>query len=351
MSKICPSTSSRVRSTRTSPAGWKRLGALLGLLLASFALVGCGPELGPIAKLAAIASPGLPEVSDPSVLRVDSQYYVYGSNNNLRAPVTETLDINRYYTIGDKNRITHEGMPIPAPWAAKPNQLWAPTVGQFGSRWVMFFAADRRNPPQPQNPQCIGRAWANSPSGPFVAEGAPFSCGLDGVGGALDPQLFTDPVGQNYLIVAFGNTETPLRSIPLDGNANASGGPSELLSRQHPWEYHFIEQPAMTYDYERGNFLLSYSAGYWFESSYSTGIARCSTPTGPCTSDPSGPWISSSNGRSAPGGLSFFTDTTGRSQTIFSTFQAGWETPVGGRGASVMPLTLRPAVGVGDVVK
>ncbi len=53
----------------------------------------------------------------------------------------------------------------------------------------------------------------------------------------------------------------------------------------------------MTYDYERGNFLLSYSAGKWWESNYSTGIARCSSPTGPCTSDPSGPWISSSNGR------------------------------------------------------
>ncbi len=53
------------------------------------------------------------------MVRVDSQYYVYGSNNNLRAPVTETLDITRYYTLQDKNRITHEGMPNPAPWAAR----------------------------------------------------------------------------------------------------------------------------------------------------------------------------------------------------------------------------------------
>ncbi len=76
---------------------------------------------------------------------------------------------------------------------------------------------------QPQNAQCVGRAWANSPSGPFVAESTPFTCGTDGVGGALDPQLFTDPGGQNFLLVAFGDTETPLRSIPLNGNADAIG--------------------------------------------------------------------------------------------------------------------------------
>lgn len=345
------STSIGAGPTRPGRRLVRRVGGVVVLLFACLAVVGCGPELGPVAKLLAIAQPGLPEVSDPSVVRVDSQYYVYGSNNNLRAPVTETLDITRYYTLQDKNRITHEGMPNPAPWAANSQQLWAPTVGQFGSRWVMFFSADRRNPPQPQNAQCVGRAWASSPSGPFVAESTPFTCGTDGVGGALDPQLFTDPGGQNFLLVAFGDTETPLRSIPLNGNADAIGGASELLPRQHPWEYHFIENPAMTYDYERGNFLLSYSAGKWWESNYSTGIARCSTPTGPCTSDPSGPWISSSNGRTGPGGLSFFTDTTGRSQTIFSTFQAGWETTVGGRSASVMPLTLKPVVGVGDIVK
>ena len=52
----------------------------------------------------------------------------------------------------------------------------------------------------------------------------------------------------------------------------------------------------MVYDWTRGNYLLTYSAGKWWERNYSTGIARCAAPTGPCTSDPSGPWIASSAG-------------------------------------------------------
>jgi len=328
-----------------------RVLSLALLLSAAAALAGCGPELGPLWKLGEIARPTLPETSDPAVVRVDSDYYIYGSNNHLRAPVTHTRDIDASYSLAEKNRITREAMPQPAPWAANPRQFWAPSVGQAGGRWVMFFSADRRNPPQPQNPQCIGRAWADSPLGPFVAEPLPFTCGTDGVGGALDPEFFTDAAGQHYLLAAFGDTETPLKSIPLDTWANATGPAADLLGRRFPWEYHFIEQPSMTYDYTRGNYLLAYSAGKWFEREYSTGIARCSGPMGPCTSDESGPWIASSAGRTGPGGLSWFSDTTGRGRAIFSTFQAGWETQNGGRSATVAPLTLDPVVALGDVVK
>ena len=335
--------------TRARPR--RRVLSFALLLLGAVALAGCGPELGPVAKLAAIWQPTLPELSDPSVLRVDSKYYVYGSNNHLRAPVTETFDIDRAYTLSEKNRLTHEGMPTQPAWASSTKQFWAPTVAQMDGRWIMFFSADRRNPPQPWNAQCVGRAWSNSPSGPFVPDPSPFTCGLGGVGGALDPEVFTDNDGRSYLLVAFGDTESPLHSIPLDWWGNPAGDAVPILTRQHPWEYHFIEQPAMTYDWTRGSYLLAYSAGRWWEAAYSTGIARCSSPVGPCTSDPSGPWIASSNGRTGPGGLSFFSDTTGRGRAIFSSFQAGWETQVGGRSGTVMPLTLDPAVGLGDVVK
>ena len=312
---------------------------------------GCAPELGALFKLQTISEPSLPETSDPSVVRVDTQFYIYGSNNHLRAPVTKTTNIDRTYSLGEKNALTTNAMPTSAAWVASPQQLWAPTVGRFGSRWVMFFGADRRYPPQPNNPQCVGRAWATNPEGPFVPEPQPFTCGLDQVGGALDPELTSDAQGNQFLLVAFSDTDAPLHSIPLDANANAAGPPVQILARQYGWEYHFIENPSMAYDYTRGNYLLTYSAGVWWERDYSTGIARCSTPVGPCTSDPSGPWIASSAGRTAPGGLSFFTDTTGQARAIFSTFAEGRETQNGGRSATIMPLTLSPIVGLGPVVK
>lgn len=325
---------------------WSRfvLGAIavLGLVVAT----GC---LGPVTKLSRIEAVRFPETSDPSVVRVGSTYYVYGSNNHLRAPVFVTTDIDRAYTLSQKNARTHEGMPTKPAWAASSTQLWAPTVGRFGSRWVMYFSADRRNPPQPHNPQCIGRAWASSPAGPFVPEAGPWHCGIGGVGGALDPELFTDATGRRYLLVAFGDTESPLHTIPLDSRGGAAGPPSVLLGRQHPWEYHFIEQPAMVWDPVRRNYVLTYSAGRWYEAGYSIGIARCATPTGPCFSDPSGPWVRSSNGRSGPGAMSFFHDTDGATRAIFASFRAGSETTNGGRSASVYYVRFDPKMELSTV--
>jgi len=152
-------------------------------------------------------------------------------------------------------------------------------------------------------------------------------CGLRGVGGALDPQIFTDPWGRNYLLVAFGDTESPIHSIPLDAAGNLAGAPVALLRREHPWEYHFIDNPAVLYDPVRESYVLTYSAGRWWEPRYSTGIARCASPVGPCFSDPTGPWIASSNSRTGPGGLSFSRDRDGATRAVFSTFAAGGVRP------------------------
>jgi hypothetical protein len=105
----------------------------------------------------------------------------------------------------------------------------------------------------------------------------------------------------------------------------------------------------MHFDAARGDYLLTYSAGVWFQAGYSTGVARCTTPAGPCTSDPTAPWLASSAGRSGPGGLSFFDDTTGATRVIFATFPAGAETTVGGRSASVMRFTTTPSVSLAPV--
>ena len=342
-------TSVHDTDTRTPQRRTRRVAALL-LLGAALLVVGCGPELGPVFKLRQLAGPQLPETSDPSAVVYGDHFYVYGSDNHLRAPVTRLTDISRGYSLAEKNALTTEAMPTQPAWAAR-RQTWAPTVAPVGGRWLMLFSADRPNPPQPWNPQCVGRAWADGPLGPFVPEPWPADCGIGGVGGALDPQFFRDPLtGQNWMLVAYGDTEAPLHALPIDEAGNL-GAATAILARQHPWEYHFIENPAMVYDPVRGNYLLTYSAGKWWEAQYSTGIARCSTPAGPCTSDPTGPWIAASYGRTGPGGLSFVTDNVGSVFGVYSTFAEGRESQNGGRAASFMPLTLEPAVGLGPVVK
>lgn len=338
-----PNATPRLRRRRSRNAGLATL--LLGVV--TLITTGC---LGPVTKLSRIEAVRFPETSDPSVVRVGDTYYIYGSNNHLRAPVFITKDIGRAYSLGEKNLQTREAMPTKPAWTRSSTQFWAPTVGRFGNRWVMFFSADRINPPQPHNAQCIGRAWATSPAGPFTPEARPWSCGIGGAGGALDPELFTDAEGRRFLLAAFGDTNSPIHTIPLDGNANASGAPVTLLQRKHPWEYHFIEQPAMVFDPVRKNYILAYSAGRWFEGRYSTGIARCATPTGPCFSDPNGPWVASSNGRTGPGAMSFFHDADGATRAIFATFSAGRESTNGGRSASVYYVDFDPSMAL-TVVK
>lgn len=313
--------------------------AVLAVLLVS----GCQVPLGPVTKLASITNVRFPEMSDPFVVQYGGEYFMYGSNNDRRAPITRVTDLNRGYSPNDKHSLTVEGMPAKPLWARSATQLWAPTVAQFGTRWVMFFSADRVDPPDPANPQCIGRASAASPAGPFEPEPWPIQCG-EGGHGALDPELFTDHEGRRWLLAAFGNTNTPIQAIALDSNANLVDFAKPILGRNYPWEYHFIENPSMAYDPVAGNYLLTYSAGLWYEPAYSTGIARCTTPTGPCVGDPSGPWIASSNGRSAPGGLSLFLDAAGNLRAIFSTFAAGAETTSGGRSASTMYVSLEPSL-------
>lgn len=297
--------------------------------------------LGPLERTIGVDPPVLPNVSDPSVVTFEGEYYVYASDHHHRAPVTVVDDIDT--AIGGLAWFlsTHDAMPVPPAWAANDRQHWAPTVGRVGDRWVMFFGTDRRDPPQPHNAQCIGRAFADHPAGPFVADPTPFDCGIGGAGGALDPELFTSADGRTWLLMTYSDTDAPIRSVRLDERADAVGGVTTILDRRWGWEYWFIENPSMTHDPIRGDYVLAYSAGRWSEPGYSTGVARCSTPAGPCASNPTGPWISSGRGRTGTGGFTFFTDLDGRTRGMLSSWQDGAELQVP-RAASTLQVSFSP---------
>ncbi|MFZ4519326.1 MAG: family 43 glycosylhydrolase [Microthrixaceae bacterium] len=229
-------------------------------------------------------------------------------------------------------------MPIPPAWAV-PNSIWAPTVEKIGGRFVMFFAAKRPNPPDPTNPECIGRAVAASPEGPYTPDAVPFTCGLNNEKGALDPSFFRDRDGSLTLLVALGGTETNIWGIPLTAEGAAAAFPTPLLTRKQPWEKFFLENPSMVFDGEY--YLLAYSAGDWRLPDYSTGLARCRTPLGPCSSNPVGPWLSSAGGLSGTGGLSFFIGVDGSLFAAMHAYRAGDEGERGKRDTYLVPVDLR----------
>ncbi len=272
---------------------------------------------GQVVRPASFGPVVIENAADSDVMVVGGVHYVFSTRNFRNVPVRVVRNIDA--PMGEAYSATVDAMPSPVPWASR-QEVWAPTARRIGSRYVMFFSAPRRNPPDPANPHCIGRAFASAPAGPYVPDPQPFNCGFDGVRGALDPSIYVAPDGSITLLGAFGGSAMNLRAIRLDGNANAISGPIDLLARTQPWEQWFLENPSMTFD--GTDYLLAYSAGRWQEPSYVTGIARCATPVGPCNSSPAGPWLASAGGRVGPGGLSFFTGADGRARVIFHTYPA-----------------------------
>lgn len=304
------------------------------MALGAFVAGACepAPPLGTVVQHSA-TSPNWGRGGDPFVMLDGSTYYVFSSNTNMRLPITPVTDLNATYTEQAFYAASVEGMPSKPSWATG-EILWAPTVVHAPGRYVLWFAANRYNPPDPANKQCIGRAFAFSPAGPYIPEQTPFSCGIDGIHGALDPNVFVEPSGAMWLYAAFGDTNQPIHAIPLDqfgdpanrrSDGTAEHWPFPVLGINHAWEGRFIENASMIFDPSTDTYLMSYSAGDWYTAGYSTGLARCASPVGMCSTSPDGPWLASSSTRSGPGGLSFFTGADGTPKAVYASFAAGAE--------------------------
>lgn len=326
----------RCRGGRWTPVSTKAQVAALFLAI----LKNRAPAPGEVVRPESFSQPTFEGGADNSVFVEGATSYVFSTKTFLRVPVQTLTDVDRPAPANDRFGLgrTTEAMPAAVPWAAH-DEVWAPSVGRLGGRYVMYFATFRVNPPDPGNDQCVGRAFADSPAGPYIAEGQPFVCGYDGVHGALDPSLFVAPDGSATLHVAFGGSQDNIWGIPLDGAGNMAGSAVKMLTRFQPWEDWFLENPSMIFD--GTDYVLAYSAGRWYSAAYVTGIARCRTPTGPCSSSPNGPWLSSIGDRVGPGGLSFFVGADGQARVIFHTFAASNVSPTS-RGAHVARVAFDP---------
>jgi hypothetical protein len=90
------------------------------------------------------------------------------------------------------------------------------------------------------------------------------------------------------------------------------------------------------------HYVLAYSAGRWETGAYMTGIARCASPSGPCSSSPTGPWLSSIGPRTGPGGLTFFVGADGARRVAFHTYPAGIESATTPRATHVQRVAFDP---------
>lgn len=326
--------------------------ALAGSLLLSACGQGCGAApVGNSARRQAAKTPKVWDQSDPTVLVDGGTTYLYGSSNNMNLPVRKVTTFGGSLSASqtDWARNARNAMPKRPAWINPGDpDIWAPSVIKIGSKYWVYFGGHRKGATDRGNDQCIGRASASSPMGPFSPESSPIYCGLPKESGsnswgrgALDPEVVRGEDNKLYMLVAMSRTKDNIGALKLHSNGKVVGGvnarPTTLVSQSANWHdgvddkkmtsKAFLENASMVYEPKSKTYLLFYSAGEWYSARYNTGFARCSTPVGPCSADLAGPMLVSSSSRTGPGGLTAFKDSNGTLRAAYSTWAKGHESP------------------------
>jgi len=246
--------------------------------------------------------------TDPFLLSANGRFYLYTSGkpftDSLNVPVASSTNFQRWSTVTD-------ALPILPSWVT-PGFNWAPDVHQFGSTYVLYYTAHVEY----LNEECIGAATSSSPTGPFSPFGVhPFIC-QSGLSGSIDPRVFTDSSGTNWMLWKSDEnsrllaTPTILWSQRLTSDGlGLIGAPSYLMSPDEPWQGTIVEAPSMVE--VNGVYWLTYSGNWFNPSGYGIGVAWCLGPSGPCADLSNHALIATNDQGSGPGEASFYQDSTG----------------------------------------
>ena len=278
---------------------------------------------------------------DPSLLRDGSTYYAYGtSTGGAYLPVMRSTDLRTWtarpkYDPGyplNKDPYFNDALPYPASWGVdRPiggrmkKEVWAPGVAKIGGRYVAVYPIRVRMSPARY---CISVATSSSPLGPFVDRSTrPFVCDTDPAG-SIDPAPYVDPTtGKAYLVWksegVVGSTPTRIwsRQLNTSGTGWAYGSTRrELLRTALPWEGNVIENPSMVR--YAGAYWLFYSANEWRSAHYRVGIAKCSSPIGPCRRSRTTPLLPNTSTQLSRAGGSAIVDAGGRLRLAYQFWNA-----------------------------
>ena len=260
------------------------------------------------------------EARDPELVFDESTAYLYTTNifavwgEPINLPIWRTENFTDYEFLGD-------GLEDLGVWA-EDSWTWAPGVIKINpNKWIVFYTArvagTTDDPAYPAGVQCIGKAISSGPGTLYTdssfidSSEVPFIC-QESLGGSIDASPFRDEDGSLWLVWK-ADTNAPhiagtacLYAQKLSPNGeNLLGSPTNILCKDQSWEEPLIENPDFFRD-GVGDLWLSYSAGWWDSDSYSTGLASCASPLGPCEKE--GQWLSSGDGLVGPGGVTFASD-------------------------------------------
>src|SRR5690606_13950844 len=129
--------------------------------------------VGQVALRQRPAAPQVWDMADPDVLVVSGRTFVFGSTNNVKLPGPEITDFTQPITENAArwHRTPTDAMPTRPAWVDPDEwQIWAPSAVTIDGRHHLYLASMRAVATDEWNDQCIGRAVADRPEGPYVPD-------------------------------------------------------------------------------------------------------------------------------------------------------------------------------------
>ncbi len=230
---------------------------------------------------------------DPHAIVDGETFYAYATNGDAgNMPVIRSTDLRAWEAAGD-------AMPELAPWVFA-GRTWAPGVIAVDDSFIAYYTAAQLG----TGLQCIGRATADGPEGPFIDDtDTPLVCQED-EGGSIDASPYRAADGSLYLYWKNdGNCcglDTWIYGQRLaDDGLSLIGEPVRLLVQDAEWEGNVIEAPFM-WDHD-DQLFLSYSGNAFDSADYAVGYATCESPLGPCEKAAENPILVTSGVAEGPG--------------------------------------------------
>jgi beta-xylosidase len=250
--------------TATPPGGTTSAASASSSAAPSTAAVGEGEFVNPVIDT---------DFPDPHLVRFGDTYYAYATGF-------------RYSTSPDLVDWAHPRiLELRSRWTSR--DLWAPEVAETSAGYVLYYTGrSALETPAGELPaQCVGRAVAETPDGPFVDElTEPWLCQPD-EGGTIDASPFVDADGTRWLLYKNdGNCcNRPVRiwvqQLSEDGLSLAGEPVDTGIEADNRWEGAVIEAPTLWL--HEGTYFLFYSANAYYDASYAVGYATATQAMGP----------------------------------------------------------------------
>lgn len=248
-------------------------------------------------------------LADPTIFFDQGAYYLYGTSGDEGFLVYTSKDLKNWAgPVGRKN-----GFALKKGDAFGSKGFWAPQVFKKDKTYFMAYTADEQ----------IAIAKSDHPLGPFKQE---IPKVISGNGKQIDPFLFTDSDGRNYLYHV--RLDRGNRIYVAEMNADFSdilpNTVKECISGTENWEntaktdWPVTEGPTVLKKDDL--YYLFYSANDFRNPDYAVGYATSASPYGPWKKYNANPIISRQNIKhNGTGHGDFFVDGKGRLQYVFHT--------------------------------